>query len=203
MRPRPSTIRCLRLAACLAFLVATGLALAGCPVESDQPLSPADQAKEDPALYGLWYAKENDEPAWFHVYRPTEAAAGTIEVLIVSQGADGVGDAERYRGHLSDLDGLHFANVQGPLTGDAAGGSYYLVNYRIAADGALELRLLKEATVEAAIAADRLAGERTAEGKPTDHVTDTPERLRAFVAATDPTSLFEDPIRLEPVRAKP
>jgi len=203
MQPRPPTIRRLRLAACLAFLVATGFALAGCPVESDQPLGPTGQAKEDPALYGVWYATNNDSPAWFHIYRPTEAAAGTIEVVIVSQDADGGGDTEFYRGHLSDLDGLHFANVQGPVTGDAASGSYYLVNYRIAADGALELRLLKEATVEAAIAADRLTGERTAEGKPTDHVTDTPEQLRAFIAATDQTSLFEDPIRLEPIRAKP
>jgi hypothetical protein len=191
------------LAACLAFLAAAGFGLAGCPIESDQPLGTADQAKEDPALYGVWFAEENDEPAWFHIYRPTEAAAGLIEVLIVSQGADGVGDVERYRGHLSEVNGLHFANVQGPITGDAASGTYYLVNYRVAADGALELRLLKEATFEAAIAANQLAGERTAEGKPTDHVTDTPERLRAFIAATDPTALFEDPMRLEPIRPKP
>lgn len=203
MQPRSPMFHRLRLAVCLSFLATTGFALAGCPVESDQPLAPADQAQEDPALYGLWYARENDEPAWFHIYRPTDAAAGTIEVLIVSQGADGVGDAERYRGHLSALDGRQFANVQGPVTGDVASGSYYLVNYRIAADGTLELRMLKETTFEAAIAADRLAGERTADGKPTDHVTDTPERLRAFIAATDPTLLFEDPIRLEPIRAKP
>jgi hypothetical protein len=203
MRRPPASIRPLRLAASLALLIGAGLGLAGCPVESDQPLGPADQAKEDSALYGVWYANENDSPAWFHIYRPNAADPGVIEVMIVSQDANGVGDSERYSGHLSEVDGLRFVNIRGPVTGDAPSGPYYLVNYRVAADGALELRLLREATAEAAIAADRLAGERTADGKPTDHVTDTPERIRAYVAATDPSLLFDDPIRLEPVRAKP
>lgn len=205
MQPRSPWIRRLRPALGLAFLVAAGLALAGCPVESDQPLAPADQATEDPALYGVWYAEneESEEPAWFHIYRPTEAPAGTIEVLIVSQGADGVGDAERYQGHLTELYGRRFASIRGPVAGEAASGPYYLVNYRIGGDGALEIRLLKEATVEAAIAANRLAGERTAEGAATDHLTDTSERIRAFIAETDEADLFEDPLRLEPVRAKP
>lgn len=203
MQARPTAARSLRLAASLALLIGIAPALGGCPVVSDQPLAPADQAKEDAALYGLWHARDNEDSAWFHIYRPTEAAAGVIEVIIVSEDDDGAGDMERYRGHLSEVDGLRFANVQGPVTGDAPDGPYYLVNYRIAGDGGLELRLLEEATVEAAIAADRLAGERTAEGAPTDHMTDTPERLRAFIASADRTALFEDPIRLEPVRAKP
>jgi hypothetical protein len=203
MRHRHATTRAMRLVASLALLLGAGLGLAGCPIESNQPLGPADQAKEDAALYGVWYAIENDSPAWFHIYRPSDANPGAIEVMIVSQDADGVGDSERYSGHLSEVGGLRFVNVRGPVAGDAPSGPYYLVNYRFAADGALELRLLREATAEAAIAADRLAGERTADGKPTDHVTDTPERIRAYIAATDPSLLFDDPIRLEPVRAKP
>jgi hypothetical protein len=199
MSPRRSASRL----AAVVLLVVSGFGLAGCPIESDEPLGPAEQAAEDPAIYGLWFAKENDAPAWFHIYRPKGAAPGAVEVTIVSLESDGVGESERYLGHLTRVGELDFANMRGPLQGDAATGPYYLVNYRLAADGTLELRLLKEATVEAAIAAKTLAGETTADGKPTDHVTDNADRLRAFVAATDPALLFEAPIRLLPIKAQP
>jgi hypothetical protein len=199
MSPRRSASRL----AAVVLLVVSGFGLAGCPIESDEPLGPAEQAAEDPAIYGLWFAKENDAPAWFHIYRPKGAAPGAVEVTIVSLESDGVGESERYLGHLTRVGEFDFANMRGPLEGDAATGPYYLVNYRLAADGTLELRLLKEATVEAAIAAKTLAGETTADGKPTDHVTDNADRLRAFVAATDPALLFEAPIRLLPIKAQP
>jgi hypothetical protein len=201
--PRRPHARPLGRLAGLVLLLAAGLGLAGCPIESDEPLGPSAEANEDPAIYGLWFAKENDAPAWFHIYRPKGAAPGAVEVVLVSLESDGAGEAERYVGHLTRLGELDFANVRGPLEGDAATGPYYLVNYRIAADGTLELRLLKEATVEAAIAAKTLAGETTDDGKPTDHVTDSAEGLRAFVAATDPALLFEAPIRLLPIKAQP
>ena len=196
--PRPLA----RRFAGLALLLATACGLAGCPVESDAPVAPVEEATEDPSIYGLWFSDENDASTWFHIYRLTDAQPGTIEVTIVTHETDGSGESDRYAGHLSRLGELAFANVQGPFAGGAPGGPYYLVNYRIAADGALELRMLKGATVQAAFAAKTLTG-GTAEGKPDEYITDSSERVRAFIAATDPSELFEAPLRLVPVKAQP
>jgi len=182
--------------------IAAGLGLAGCPVESDAPLGPVEEAVEDPAIYGLWFSNENDASTWFHIYRATDAPAGTVEVTMVSTEADNSGEMERYSGHLTRLGDLFFGNVQGPLGGGAPSGPYYIVNYRIAADGALEMRLLKGSAVQAAFAAKTLTG-GTAEGKPDEYITDSSERIRAFIAASDPAQLFEAPIRLTPVKAGP
>lgn len=196
--PRPLA----RRFAGLALLLAAAWGLAGCPVESDAPVAPVEEATEDPSVFGLWFSDENDASIWFHIYRLADAPPGTIEVTIVTQEADGSGESERYAGHLTRLGELAFANVQGPLGGGAPSGPYYLVNYRIAADGALELRMLKGSTVQAAIAAKALTG-GAAEGKPDEYIADSSERVRAFIAATDPAELFEAPLRLVPVKAQP
>lgn len=183
------------------FALVAGLGLAGCPIESDRPLEPV--GVDDPRLQGTWLAVTEDGRAFFHIFRASEAPAGSIELALVAFEADGTGENSRYAGHLSEVNGERFASMQGPFPGATPEGPYTLVNYRFAADGALELRLLSEAAVHDAIAAGRLAAEPDSDGTPGDRITDSPARIRAFLATADPATLYEKPLRLTPVGPQP
>ena len=151
---------------CIALLLAT---LAGCKVDSIQPLSAADNAKPDTALYGVWRYREKDEVTYLHIgpafsLDPAVAANGAgrpMRIVLVDHKASGLSD-EAYTAHASRLGARRYLNVLQLEDGKPAG--YLFVQYaRVDAD-TLRFASVDGKALRAAIANGEIAGRVEGEG---------------------------------------
>lgn len=190
----------------LARLVAAcGLALllAGCLPDSVNPLTPPESAIDAPELLGLWEAPIEDATIYAHVLR---GESNGLQIVTVSHETGGSGDVDAYVGHVSEIDGRRFINLQTDEPADAA-RPYSIFGYDVAPDGILTVRFLSVATLADAVAQGRLAGEVQSDSLGTSvRLTGPGGEIAAFLAAADPKTLFERAMvfrRVEPQPTQP
>jgi hypothetical protein len=173
-----------RVAACgLALL------LAGCLSESVNPVTPPEEAIEAPELLGLWQTPVEDATIYAHALR---GDGYRLQIVTVSHEKDGSGEVDAYIGHVSEVDGRRFVNLQTADTTDEPLLPYSILGYEIGADGALTVRFLSTDTLAAAVAAGHLTGEVETDSFGTMvRLAGTGTEIAAFLAAADPATLFD------------
>ena len=172
MRLRPSAVVVMLLAACA-------------PPEFLNPLTPAAGAKIDAALLGSWLeAKSESKPMRLEI---TAREGGVMSFLLPKKGKE---QSLRFEGHVSVLGATRVLNLKA-VEGELAGESLLLVRYELAADGTLRFWVMRDAEFRRAVKDGSLKG-RTSGGSPsTVIVSDTPEKVRAFVNEQKSDELWE------------
>lgn len=187
------------------LLAAGSLFLIGCLPEADHPLSTPATSRLDLRLEGV-YAQPNENKSgnagyWHFHFREAKEGAGKarraapwLEILAIGhEGEKGFSTSRRGAlvTHLGDRDYLSFieVNADGAARKDARYGlARYEVNWR----GDLRVWLLDNEAIAAAIKSGKLRGKvKIGEWTKDVHITDSTERLAAFVASSDPAKLFD------------
>ena len=167
----------------LLLLAASLALLTGCLPTSVHPLGSVENAPNEERLTGTWYGKSGADQVFLHFVKGT----GT-EIQIVEVDHEQKGDAHTtlYHAYPTVIGGNHYLNVR-----EGNQEAYYFVRYQLT-NGVLTLSLMGETAASKAISSGKLKGKITGDAQNRDvKITDSTERLAAFVGKTDPDQLFD------------
>ena len=179
--------------------------MAGCKVDSVNPISPIDRAQPDTAIYGVWRYKAGDELSYIHIgpeFALADAAtpgSRRTRIVIVDHKRNGLTD-EAYVAYTSRVGKQRYLNV---VQADGARTVGYLfVQYTLVDRNTLRFATVDEDALEAAIRAGRIKGTMRGEGPSSQTVitADSPE-IEGFLA-TDGGRLFALPFVVRRVQAR-
>ena len=150
----------------LLFLV---VGLAGCKVDSINPISAGDDARPDTALYGVWLHKEKGELTYVHIGPEFSLGAGSAaakanrrtRIVLIEHKTNGLTD-EAYVAHGSRIGKRRYLNVLQVEDGKPAG--YIFVQYALIDGNTLRFSMLDEEALKAAIRAGRIKGTTRGQG---------------------------------------
>jgi hypothetical protein len=186
------------------LLAAAALLLAGCLPESKNPLSTPATSTIDTRLEGLYVQhrekKGDDLAGWHFHYRGVKAESNGrarttpwLEVLDIEHRSDGGLKGEAYRiltTHLGGQDYLSFTEIGSGADKDKA-SLYSFARYEFGWGGDLRVWLVNSGVLAQAVKSGKLHGTVKSHQSGEDVLlTDSTERLAAFVAASDPATLF-------------
>jgi len=182
------------------LLAAASLLLTGCLPESKNPLSTPMNSTVDDRLEGIYVSrreKKDEDLSTMHFhYRGIKAngqvrATPWLEVLDVEHEKAGGMKANAYRvltTHIGEQDYMSFQD----LSKGKDKAPYHFARYEFSWTGTLRIWLINSDAVADAIKAGKLRGTVKASKYTKDiTITDSTERLAAFVKASDPVKLFE------------
>ena len=179
--------------------------LAGCKVDSVNPISSFESARPDTAIYGVWRYKDKDELSYLHIgpeFSLTDAASPgnrRTRIVVVDHKRNGLTD-EAYVAYTSWVGKQRYLNV---VQADGARTVGYLfVQYTLVDRNTLRFATVDEDALEAAIRAGRIKGTMRGEGPSSQTVitADSPE-IEGFLA-TDGGRLFALPFVVRRVQAR-
>lgn len=165
-----------------------GLWLTGCVVTLPQPLTPAAQARIDPALSGTW--RDEAQTMTATVQAQDHHSLG---IVVTELTTDGQTRTFHYQGHTSVLKGRRYLN----LHGEESGTGYMLMRYSVTGD-VLEMMLMDPVYTRAAVRRGEIAGEAQDNSitiAPEVNLTADAGAIAAFVARHQ-AELFKQPGRL-------
>jgi hypothetical protein len=151
----------------LPLLLAIGLA--GCRIDSVNPISPIETAEADPAIHGLWVYQAKDEVAYVHigpefalksVRDPDAEKQKRTRIVVVDHKPNGMTD-EAYVAHGSRLGKQRFLNVV-QLDGGPSGFTF--VRYALADRDTLRFSPVDPEQLKAAISAGHIKGTTRGQG---------------------------------------
>lgn len=168
--------------------VAVAVLLGGCLPESVNPLTPPDQGVDAPEILGLWQARVEGALIYVHVLKGDESP---LEIVVVDHEPSGRGSTDFYVGHVSEIDGQRYVNLQTIEAAADAKVPYWLFRYDRNADGTLTVRFLAAAALAQAIEAGKLTGTvQTDSLGQSVRLTGEALEIAAFLAAADPATLY-------------
>ena len=183
-----------------ALLATASLLLAGCLPESKNPLSTPANSTVDQRLEGIYVArrenKDDDLSSMHFHYRGVKAngrvlATPWLDVLDVEHERAGGMKASAYRvltTHIGEQDYMSFQD----LNKGKDKAPYHFARYEFSWTGTLRIWLINSDAVADAIKAGKLRGTVKTRKYTNDiNITDSTERLAAFVKASDSAKLFE------------
>jgi len=189
-----------KFAMVIVLLLLTGLA--GCKVDSINPISALDATQPDAALYGVWRYKEKGELTFLHIgpeFSLGDAAAANrrTRIVIVDHKANGITD-EAYVAYASRIGKQRYLNVVQAEDGKTVG--YILVRYRLIDNNTVRFSTMSEDALKAAIGAGRIKGTIHGEG-PASQTAMTAEsaEIQEFLRSGG-DALFATPIVLRRVQ---
>ncbi|MEP6667734.1 MAG: hypothetical protein ABJF10_01190 [Chthoniobacter sp.] len=186
------------------LLAAATLLFAGCLPESKNPLSTPATSTIDARLEGIYVArrdkKDDDLSGWHFHYRGAKAGANGkarstpwLEVLDIEHRKDGGLKGEAYRvltTHLGGRDYMSFIEL-GSDNGKEKASLYSFARYEVSWAGDIRVWLVNSSVLAQAIKSGKLRGTvKTHKNSEDVLLTDSTEHLAAFVAASDPATLF-------------
>jgi len=186
------------------LLAAATLLLAGCLPESKNPLSTPKTSTIDARLEGVYVArrdkKDDDLEGWHFHYRGAKVGANGqarttpwLEVLDIEHRKDGGLKGNAYRvltTHLGGQDYMSFIEL-GSDSGKGKASLYSFARYEVSWAGDIHVWLVNSGVLAKAIKSGKLHGTVKSHKYGEDVLlTDSTERLAAFVAASDPATLF-------------
>ena len=141
--------------------------LAGCKVDSVNPISSFDGAQPDTAIYGVWRYKAGDELSYIHIgpeFSLSDAAkpgSKRTRIVIVDHKRNGLTD-EAYVAYTSWVGKQRYLNVV--QTEGARTVGYLFVRYSLVDRNTLRFATMEEEALAAAIRAGRIKGTTRGEG---------------------------------------
>jgi hypothetical protein len=188
----------------LTLFVAGSLLFAGCLPESKNPLSAPASSLIDSRLEGVYAQRDKEGKkniGYWHFHYRTFTAEGAkearmtpwLDVLTVEPAQDGRLQTNRYEALATRLgESNYFSFVESPAHGKKKVLPYSFARYAVNWRGDVRVWIASNAAFANAIKAGKLRG-KVIPGKfgVTVELTDTTERLAAFVAAADPKTLFD------------
>lgn len=184
------------------FAVASFL-LAGCLPESMNPLSTPATSRIDSRIGGVYAqqkeGKMEDSAFWHFHYRGAPPGKNQqprtttkIEIVGVSHQSAGSLDGARYHAFATRLGGHDYLSFVEEKNDGAKKENYSFARYEVNWRGDLRLWLLDNEAIAAAVQSGKLRGKvRTTQYGKDVLLTDTTANLAAFMAASDPSTLFD------------
>ena len=167
----------------ILLLLASLSLLTGCLPTSSHPLGSAEKAAPDERIAGVWYGKNGEDQIFLH-FVPGKGAE--MQVVEVDHEKKGAAHTTLYHAFPTTIEGNHYLNVR---EGDKA--DYYFVRYQLSTAGTLTLTVMSDAVVSKAISSHKVAGKISGSEDNRDvKLTDSTEKLAAFVAKADPDLQF-------------
>lgn len=175
--------------------------LAACKVDSINPITPADEARPDPAIYGVWQHREKDEITYVHigpefslsVDKPTRDTPRRMRIVLVEHKSTGLTD-EEFVAHASRVGPVRYLNVVQTERGKAVG--FVLVRYALIDRDTLRFATINEERLKEAIRAGRIEGSARGGGISSETaITGDSAELAAFLRR-EGDALFAKPIVL-------
>jgi hypothetical protein len=178
----------------LLLVVAT---LAGCKIDSVNPISPFESAQPDTAIYGVWRYKAKDELSYIHIgpeFSLGDAAKPgnrRTRIVIVDHKANGLTD-EAYIAYTSRVGKQRYLNVV-QAEGEKTVG-YLFVRYTLVDRNTLRFATIDEDALKAAIRAGRIKGTTRGEGLSSETaITAESAEIEQFLGA-EGGKLFSTPV---------
>jgi hypothetical protein len=179
------------------LLAAASLLLTSCLPEAKNPLSTPTTSTIDSRLEGIYVQKReqkgDDLNGWHFHYRETSVGGRTmvtpwLEVLNIEHRKGGVLQSEAYRAlttHIGTQDYISFIRIGG------TSALYSFARYEVNWSGVIRVWLASPDALAEAVKSGKLHGTVKSNMSGKDVlITDSTDRLAAFVAASDPTKLF-------------
>ena len=171
--------------------------LAGCKVDSVNPISSFESARPDTAIYGVWRYKDKDELSYLHIgpeFSLTDAASPgnrRTRIVVVDHKRNGLTD-EAYVAYTSRVGKQRYLNV---VQADGARTVGYLfVRYSLLDRNTLRFATMDEDALAAAIRAGRIKGTTRGEGLSSETaITAESAEIERFLAA-EGAKLFAAPV---------
>ena len=202
IRPLASARGVGRLAA--ACLFAT---LAACKVDSIHPITPAAEARPDPAIYGVWQHREKDEITYVHigpefslsVDKPTRDTPRRMRIVLVEHKSNGLTDEELVA-HASRVGATRYLNVVQTERGNAVG--FVLVRYALVDCDTLRFATIDEERLKEAIRTGRIEGTARGGGIASETAISADSAEIAAFLRREGEALFARPIVLRRVASR-
>lgn len=143
------------------------MGLAGCKVDSVNPITALDSTQPDASIYGLWRYKSKDELTYIHVgpeFALGDAAAAAnkrTRVIFIDHKANGLTD-EAYVAYASRIGKQRYLNVVQSEDGKTVG--YLFIRYTLVDRNTLRFAMVNEEALKSAIRAGRIKGTIRGEG---------------------------------------
>ena len=190
------------------FLVAAARVshVAGCPIDSVNPISPIETAEADPAIMGLWRYQAKDEVAYVHigpefalksVRDPAADKRKRTRIVVVDHKPNGMTD-EAYIAHGSRVGKQRFLNVV-QLDGGPTGFTF--VRYSLPDHDTLRFSSVDPDALKAAISAGRIKGNTRGQGLSAKAVMTADSAEIAEFLRRNGDKLFGPPMTLKRVRS--
>src|ERR1700677_1178734 len=176
------------------------LALASCTVDSDNPLSPAKDAKPDKRLIGMWHdPKDGDtisftlkKNGWMHIVdTPKPEPPGSNGIVV-----NGFKDYDAFITVIGKNTFLNVVMTPGQIDSNHLNKTYIFLRYTITGDH-LQMQMLSPDAVAKVVRAGKLKGVITEEKSIGTNAPDTDvtltgstEDLAKFLQGTDINALF-------------
>jgi len=138
-------------------------ALAACKVDSIHPVTPADEARPDASIYGVWQHREKDEITYVHigpefslsVDKPARDPQRRMRLVLVEHKSNGLTD-EEFVAQASRVGSTRYLNVVQTERGKPVG--FVLVRYTLVNRDTLRFATINEVRLNEAIRAGRIQG---------------------------------------------
>jgi hypothetical protein len=180
------------------------LSLAGCKVDSINPISPLETAQPDSTLYGVWRYKEKDELTYVHIgpefsltSDASAAAKKRIKIILVDHKPNGLTD-EAHVAYTSRIGKQRYLNVAQVEDGKPVG--YIFVRYALIDHNAVRFSTINEDVLKAAIRGGQLKGTTRGEGLTSETaITSESGEIENYLRR-DSDKLFTNPFVLRRVQ---
>ena len=181
------------------------IGLAGCKVDSINPISSPDNAQPDGALYGVWRYKAKGELTYVHIgpefslaISDTAAAANKrTKIILIDHKPNGITD-EAYVAHGSRIGKQRYLNVAQVEDGKPVG--FIFVHYTLIDNNSLRFATINEEVLKAAIGAGQIKGTIRGDGLTSETaITAESGEIEEFLKHTG-GKLFAKPVVLRRVR---
>ena len=195
----------IRLRISLYPLLLLAVVLAGCKVDSTNPISALDGAQPDTSLYGVWRYQAKGDLVYVHIgpefsldtgSAPTGPAKGT-RIVLVDHKRNGITD-ESYVAYPSRVGKRRYLNVVQVEGGKPVG--FIFVRYALIDGNTLRFSTIDEEALKAAIRSGQVKGTTRGEGLSSETVITAESADIERLLARDGEKLFANPFVLKRVR---
>lgn len=187
--------------AIFATLLVTGLA--GCKVDSINPISPIESAQPDAALYGVWRYREKGELTYVHIGPEFSLDAANaaekkgMRIVLVDHKPNGLTD-EAYVAYASRVGKQRYLNIIQVEEGKTAG--FILVQYALVDSNTVRFSTVNEEALKAAISAGRIKGTIRGDGLSSQTAVTADSADLQELLRTGTGKLFAAPVTLRRVQ---
>jgi hypothetical protein len=179
--------------------------LAGCKVDSINPIAALDATQPDTALYGVWRYKAEGELVYVHIgpefsLDTAAAASGKAKgtrLILIDHKRNGITD-EAYVAYPSQIGKQRYLNVVQVEGGKPVG--FIFVQYALLDRNTVRFSTINEDALKAAIGRGEIKGERRGEGVSSETVITAESSDIEKLLTRYGTKLFNNPFVLRRVQ---